>query len=164
MGERDATIVVGTDGIVRDATGDAARWLGARVGRRCPDVVDVRPAGSRSPCRAGCTAELVAGGRPLTTIGTVRGRPRRVTCTPLGGCAVVRLEEIEAADLTPPTPREREVLACVARGLTTREAAEVLGIGFATARTHLERVRARLGARTRAEAVSLAERMGWLDG
>jgi DNA-binding CsgD family transcriptional regulator len=51
------------------------------------------------------------------------------------------------------TPRERQVLAWVARGKTNAEIAEVLWIAPTTVRKHLENVYAKLGVRTRTAAV-----------
>lgn len=63
----------------------------------------------------------------------------------------------EVAELT---PREREVTRMVAIGMSTEEVASELIIGEATVRTHLYRVRTKLGVRDRAELVSLAYRAG----
>jgi DNA-binding NarL/FixJ family response regulator len=62
--------------------------------------------------------------------------------------------------MTDLTPREREVTLLVARGLSTDEVAHELAIGVATVRTHLYRVRCKLGARDRAQLVSFAFRSG----
>lgn len=57
------------------------------------------------------------------------------------------------------TRREREIVALVARGCTDRDIARVLGIGFGTVRTHLNRAMERRGCANRAElAVSLRSR------
>ncbi len=58
------------------------------------------------------------------------------------------------------TQREREVMLLIARGLSTDEIARELTIGVATVRTHVYRVRCKLGARDRAQLVSLAYRSG----
>ncbi len=58
------------------------------------------------------------------------------------------------------TQREREVMMLIARGLSTDEIARELTIGIATVRTHVYRVRCKLGARDRAQLVSLAYRSG----
>lgn len=63
-------------------------------------------------------------------------------------------------EVTELTPREREVTRMVARGMSTEEVAQELIIGEATVRTHLYRVRTKLGVRDRAELVSLAYRTG----
>ena len=49
------------------------------------------------------------------------------------------------------TPRQTEVAALVADGLTNRELAERLGISERSAESHLERIRLRLGFRSRAQ-------------
>jgi len=65
-------------------------------------------------------------------------------------------------DVSPLTPRERQVLALVARGMTNREAAEQLGIGEESVKTYLERAYGKLGVSRRAEAVAEAQRLGLL--
>jgi DNA-binding NarL/FixJ family response regulator len=66
-------------------------------------------------------------------------------------------------EMTELTPRERDVIQMVARGLSTEEVARELTIGVATVRTHLYRVRTKLGVRDRAELVSLAYRSGLIQ-
>ncbi|MFE0704993.1 response regulator [Streptomyces sp. NPDC058872] len=63
-------------------------------------------------------------------------------------------------EVTELTPREREVTRMVAQGMSTEDVARELIIGEATVRTHLYRVRTKLGVRDRAELVSLAYRTG----
>jgi DNA-binding CsgD family transcriptional regulator len=58
------------------------------------------------------------------------------------------------------TARELEVLALVAEGYSTSEIARALWITDETVRTHVRRLLARLGARTRAHAVAIAYRDG----
>ncbi|MBD0670678.1 response regulator [Kitasatospora sp. NPDC091335] len=69
-------------------------------------------------------------------------------------------ETASCPEVTELTPREREVTRMVARGMSTEEVARELIIGEATVRTHLYRVRTKLGVRDRAELVSLAYRTG----
>jgi DNA-binding NarL/FixJ family response regulator len=63
----------------------------------------------------------------------------------------------ELADLT---PREREVLALVGRGLSNAEIADELVLSPLTAKTHVARVFAKLGARDRAQLVVVAYESG----
>jgi DNA-binding NarL/FixJ family response regulator len=60
------------------------------------------------------------------------------------------------------TPREAEVLAAVARGLSNAEVGRELFIGEATVKTHLLRIFAKLGVDDRTAAVTLAYERGIL--
>ncbi|MGP3954628.1 response regulator transcription factor [Nonomuraea sp. 3N208] len=66
-------------------------------------------------------------------------------------------EPVRTADLT---PREREVLLMVARGLSNMEIANGLEVAEATVKTHLGRVLAKLGLRDRAQVVVYAYETG----
>jgi DNA-binding CsgD family transcriptional regulator len=111
----------------------------------------------------------VDGGRVL--VGVVLGRRRRFTrqetaiaglLGPQLGAAVdhVRLRTAQRAVaqganvLTMLSGREREVLAHVADGRTNREIADVLHIEARTVEKHVEHIRTKLGARSRAEAAA----------
>jgi DNA-binding NarL/FixJ family response regulator len=58
------------------------------------------------------------------------------------------------------TPRETEVWAAVARGLSNDEIADTLFMSYATAKTHVSRLLTKLGARDRAQLVVLAYESG----
>ncbi len=58
------------------------------------------------------------------------------------------------------SPREREVLALMARGLTNGEIADQLVVSLATVKTHVRSVLAKLDARDRVHAVLLAHEYG----
>lgn len=58
------------------------------------------------------------------------------------------------------TPREREVLFLIARGQSNAEIAEELHMSGATAKTHVSRILAKLGARDRAQLVVIAYETG----
>ena len=61
------------------------------------------------------------------------------------------------------TPREREVFEFVVRGKMNKQTAHALGITERTIKAHRQRIFDKLGARTIADLVSLAERLGVLD-
>ena len=58
------------------------------------------------------------------------------------------------------TPRETEVLALLAEGLSNKGIAARIGIAERTAKFHVESILAKLGAETRSEAIVLAARRG----
>ena len=68
-----------------------------------------------------------------------------------------------AAATEPLTPREREVLALVARGFANKRIARELGIAEKTVKTHVGHVLAKLGVADRTQAAVHAVRAG-LDG
>jgi DNA-binding CsgD family transcriptional regulator len=62
-----------------------------------------------------------------------------------------------------PSAREREVLALTASGATDEQIAEALALSPATVQTHVRNAKAKLGARTRAQAVALALQQGLIS-
>ena len=54
------------------------------------------------------------------------------------------------------TPREAEVLSLIGEGLSNREIGERLFLGQATVKTHVNRIFAKIGTRSRAQAVRYA--------
>jgi DNA-binding NarL/FixJ family response regulator len=65
-----------------------------------------------------------------------------------------------AAQTEPLTSRELEVFELLAKGLSNRDVAGVLGISVHTAKFHVAQILAKVGAATRAEAVALGLRLG----
>jgi DNA-binding NarL/FixJ family response regulator len=63
---------------------------------------------------------------------------------------------------TPLSPREREVLDLIARGLPNKQIASRLGISTHTVKFHIGSILIKLGAASRAEAVTLGARRGEL--
>lgn len=67
--------------------------------------------------------------------------------------------EVRPADaLASLTPREREVLAQIAEGLTNKEIARQLSVSPATVKAHVERIIAKLGVSDRTQAAVLVAR------
>ena len=62
-----------------------------------------------------------------------------------------------------PSAREREVLGLLAGGSTDAEIASMLGLSSATVQTHVRNAKAKLGAKTRAQAVALALGQGLIN-
>jgi ATP/maltotriose-dependent transcriptional regulator MalT len=90
--------------------------------------------------------------------------------------ARLRLEDEETAPVAPAgaehngdevpfglTPRERQVLALVARGATNREIGTELFMAEKTASVHVSRILAKLDVRSRTQAAAVAHRMGLTD-
>ncbi|HXE56865.1 MAG TPA: response regulator transcription factor [Gemmatimonadales bacterium] len=75
------------------------------------------------------------------------------------GAPAHRIPEI---DEHPLTPRELEVLEMLAEGLANRTIAERLGVSDHTVKFHLASIFAKLGVRTRTEAVTQGIRRGWI--
>lgn len=154
-------LLVKRDGGILNMSTAAMRLLGSPDLRTCCDLVRARQSDGSPACTARCAAQ--PGDRDLGAV-TIRGRRQRLVCTTLGDVRVVTIlpETRELPTLEALSPREREVLALVAEGFTTQIIARRLKIQAATVRTHVENVREKLGARTRAEAVAQALRAGLL--
>lgn len=74
-----------------------------------------------------------------------------------------RLLALLRAGHNPLTDREREVLGCVAAGMSNSEAAQALGITAGTLKTHLDRLFEKTGVNGRAAVVAHCLRRGWIS-
>jgi DNA-binding NarL/FixJ family response regulator len=94
----------------------------------------------------------VADGDSLLSPSVTRRVVDRMATQPVAGLSGTRLEAL--------TPREREVLELVGRGLSNREIAEAFVIEESTVKTHVKRILMKLGLRDRVQAVILAYETG----
>ena len=107
---------------------------------------DVSPADLRRAIRVVAAGEaLLSPSVTRTVLGSIAARPQTV---------------LDDAPLRALSPREREVLEQVGRGLSNDEIAQALFLSPATARTYVSRLLAKLGARDRSQLVVLAYESG----
>ena len=79
-------------------------------------------------------------------------------------CGVKSRLDMVRARIAALTPREREVFELVVRGDTNKRAARALGCTERTIKAHRHRVMEKMQVQSLAELVSLAERIGVLEG
>ena len=119
------------------------------------------PARAGSCSRTRCPADLlaavrvVAGGEALLAPRVTRRLIEEFLRQPAAATA-----SSSSRPLAQLTPRETEVLAAVARGLSNTEIATTLFMSHATAKTHVSRLLTKLHARDRAQLVMLAYEAG----
>jgi DNA-binding NarL/FixJ family response regulator len=99
--------------------------------------------------------QVVAGGDALLAPSITRRLIEQFARRPAPSAAVERLAEL--------TPRERDVLELLARGLSNGEIAAELVLGEATIKTHVAHVLMKLGLRDRVQAVVLAYETGLVE-
>jgi two-component system response regulator DesR len=120
------------------------RLLGARIGadlaKLVPGVGLIET--SCSPTELGQCIRRLTQGQPVLDI----------------DLAVAALK----ADRNPLTDREREVLRLALNGDPISEIAATLFLSAGTVRNYLSHVMAKTGARTRIEAIRIAEKAGWI--
>ena len=113
--------------------------------------------------RAGAAAWVRKGDSLAYLLGVIRGVAAGETWLPpaeLGAVLQLLLAENEQQRecdrlLASLTPREREVLACLADGSGRRDVAARLNLSANTVRTHLQNLMAKLGVHSTLEAVAL---------
>jgi DNA-binding NarL/FixJ family response regulator len=89
-------------------------------------------------------------------------RGETVLAPPVAARLMSRLRTPAAPAAAQPSPRELEVLAAVARGLSNAEIGRELFIGEATVKNHLQRLFAKLDVDDRTRAVTVAIERGLL--
>ncbi|GGM24774.1 MULTISPECIES: response regulator transcription factor [Micromonospora] len=133
--------------------------VGAAVGR-CPVLVLAEPRRARDLC------DMLAEGRTVGILGTdvapqsvVDGVRRLARGEPVVDANLV----VAALDGTSPlTDRETEILRLTAAGSPVAEIAVNLRLSPGTVRNNLSRITRRCRARTRVEAVRVAQEAGWI--
>jgi DNA-binding NarL/FixJ family response regulator len=117
---------------------------------------------------AGAAGYLLKGATKAELVGTVRRALGGEAALPpeLAGRLLRRLADRAAGGRGGPaerlTPREREVLALVARGRTNREIARALQLSAGTVKVHVEHIIAKLGVSDRTQAAVQAIELGLL--
>ncbi|HLI39057.1 MAG TPA: response regulator transcription factor [Streptosporangiaceae bacterium] len=158
-----------------DLAGDAANRLCEELSARedAPRVVMLsfssQPARIAAAIRAGASAWVRKDESLEYLLRVVRGVVRGETWLPPAETGtVLRLlmrerDRSQESDrlLAALTPREQQVLACVADGAGPREVAMRLHLSANTVRTHLKNLMAKLGVHSALEAVALSR--PWLD-
>jgi DNA-binding CsgD family transcriptional regulator len=163
-----AIVAAREDGTVVAQNACARKLMEKGLGRPCWDVVGGLAEANGLPCAQGCVRDLIRDGveRTRHTRITLRGQRHHLTCVPIKNHAVCILD---AGASSPPeawqllTGRERQVLRLLADGETSPTMALHLGVSESTVRTHVERMRSKLGINTRAGLVALGFRLGFLD-
>jgi len=161
-------IVAGGDGSIIAQNKPARRLLGSGTGKYCWDVMGRLADTEMLPCREGCVRKLLAVGMDCSqnTQFKLSGQRHQLSCIPVNGVVVSMLNPLGSESLKSwqtLSPREQEVLLLLADGETTGSVAERLGVGESTVRTHVERMRSKLGVNTRAAVVAEGFRLGYLD-
>ena len=110
-----------------------------------------------SPERLVDAVHTVAGGETLLDPAVTRDLVEHFVLHARAAEVVDADDERRVAGLT---QREVQVLRLIAQGLSNEEIAGVLYIAESTAKTHVKRILAKIGARDRAQAVVLAYRAG----
>jgi DNA-binding NarL/FixJ family response regulator len=182
-----AALMQGSAGVTVVGTAGDVRTASTLIDRESPDVVlcDIRLAD------AGDGFDLVRGHRAgpafiilsaywypsyhvravelgakgyLSKMATVDQILSAVDAVAAGGTAFPMASRRAASDaLRVPTPRELEILALVAEGLSNAEIAERLSLRVKTVESQLRRLFDRYDVTSRTALVRLAARQGWID-
>ncbi|MCK6504003.1 LuxR C-terminal-related transcriptional regulator [Myxococcota bacterium] len=151
-------LITDENGEIINATDAALRELGAKAGVRCRRVVEAATGDGARICTTTCAHALKDVGQRDHGAVQVKGQSYRLVCSAAGEMRVITLVPLSTDTRLDEalTPREREVLALVARGRTNPQIARALDLSASTVRTHMEHILAKLGVRTRAAAAAKA--------
>jgi DNA-binding NarL/FixJ family response regulator len=126
-----------------------------------PARADLRRAGARGVLPLTAAPAEIAAAVDAVAAGLVVLHPD--VLEPDGrGSRAARSPARPGATAEPVTPREREILAMLAEGLGNKAIAARLGISTHTVKFHVAAILQKLGARSRAEAVTIGVRIGLL--
>ena len=116
---------------------------------------------ARAALSAGAAGAVLRGSDAATLRAALQAVSRGLVVTEHGFTSLRPAPEPRpAATAEAFTPREREVLALLARGLSNRDIADALEISAHTAKFHVNSILQKLGVERRTEAVVRAARMG----
>jgi DNA-binding CsgD family transcriptional regulator len=165
---RTAVTIVTRDGTVERQNRASRQLLGDCTGQRCCDIMDGLGVRGERPCHAGCAAQLLDEGLDSPAAASVRrdGQQHLLSCLPVGDnviCSLTPGGNAQPAAWQAITERELSVLELLAAGETTGSAATLLGLSTSTVRTHVEKLRLKLGASTQAAVVARGYQLGYLS-
>jgi DNA-binding CsgD family transcriptional regulator len=124
------------------------------------DVLTAHHAQKKSPPRLSPPIRV-----PSAAVGTSYSPGNRRSLRP-GGPAVIQIQVKEPAALpnwSALTPRQFEVLQCLAEGQPTKLICRSLNMSEGTAKVHISAILRAFQVKNRAEAVVAALRMGWIQ-
>jgi DNA-binding NarL/FixJ family response regulator len=119
--------------------------------RRTPQVVAVSPAATGTGVRRG----LDAGADAIVFEGELESTLAVAVSAVASGQSVVPRAHRASVERPAFSHRERQVLSCVARGLTNAQIAEELYLAESTIKSHLSSAFSKFGVRSRKEAAAL---------
>ncbi|KGE03857.1 hypothetical protein HRUBRA_01604 [Pseudohaliea rubra DSM 19751] len=155
------------DGTVDRQNRASRQLLGDCSGQRCCDAMASLHGSGGLPCHADCAPQLLAAGLERTAAASFRrgGRQHLLTCVPTDDrvvCSLTASGTVQPAAWQALTRRELSVLELLAEGETASSAAVRLGLSTSTVRTHVEKLRLKLGASTQAAVVARGYQLGYL--
>lgn len=155
------------DVVVLDASGSSAAALARSLKALAPGLSVVVVTSAREEAEFLAWAEVGVSGyadqnsSAADLAAAVRHAARgEVLCSPrLAGLLAGRIAKLSAerhrgAELDALTPRERDVMALVAQGLSNKHIAKQLGISDTTAKNHVHNILDKLGLRSRGQAAA----------